>query len=228
MEKGANLQIKKSGNTLFQGSLAPYPTLTLHVNIPKLKNTFISCIGPLKYFRHKETGEEKAFFEIGKCKNPSSITLGHELIHAIHYLEDHTRYRTLITTEEMKRTGNRTREVVCARRDGSSGIISRSIDQCLWNSDEEQITVLGEPERLWLSETQLRLDHALSPRYPYKTDAYFYEDATLIAKLLHEHVGDAWYIRLTSIFKTGWEFNQEEAITSHYNSVDMSQYDEVG
>ena len=83
--------VKQDTSTLFRGPRNESPP-ELSLNLKSLKNSFVSCIGPLTKFQNKTTHAVKEFFEIGKCKNPPSITLGHELIHAVHYLENKQAY----------------------------------------------------------------------------------------------------------------------------------------
>ena len=216
--------VKKGQNTLFRGPRNE-TSPELSINLQSLKNSFVSCIGPLRKFKHKTTHVVKEFFEIGKCKNPPSITLGHELIHAVHYLENKQTYLMRKTTAQLSWITKRTRQVSC---ESTARPMRVEIDSCLWDNDEEHITVWGTEERPTFSELQLRLDHTLSPRYPYKNDACFYEDSAVIIRLLTAHLGDRWNVRLNSIFKSQpWDFNQEEALESRFNSVDLSQYEEV-
>lgn len=214
--------VKQDTSTLFRGPRNESPP-ELSINLQSLKNSFVSCIGPLRKFQNKTTHAVKEFFEIGKCKNPPSITLGHELIHAVHYLENKQAYLMRKTTAVLPWITKRIRQVNC---EGAARTTRVEIDSCLWDNDEEHITVWGTPERPTFSELQLRLDHTLSPRYPYKNDAYFYEDKAVIVPLLAAHLGDRWQVRLNSVFKSQpWDFNPEEALISRFNSVDLSQYE---
>lgn len=222
-EKDINFHVMDGPNISFSG-LKNRDQVDLFINLEGLKKSFVSCIGFKKKFKNKRNNEVKEFFEIGKCKNPASITIGHELIHAIHYLENKSDFFMRQTSAKLPWTRKRIRSINCEGRQRRI-----SIDECLWNNDEEQITVWGNPnEKSSFSELKLRLDHTLSPRYPYKNEAYFYESADVIMPLLSYYLGDNWMLRLNSVFRSQpWDFEPELARGSEYNNEDMSQYEEI-
>ncbi|MBY0461745.1 MAG: hypothetical protein K2Q34_00995 [Alphaproteobacteria bacterium] len=212
-------------STSFRGpDLSKEEPPELFINLKNLKNNFVSCIGPMRRFRERSTGVIKEFFEISKCRNPSSVTIGHELLHAINYLNDETSYKVRLRTEQLPLISKRTRIIDYGRRRPSCV----AIDSYLWENDEEQMTVWGDPEKPEFSEAQLRLDHTLSPRYPYNGETDFYESADVIIPLLERHLGHRWKVRLNSVFKgCPWKFVQEEAMDSRYNSVNMREYEPI-
>lgn len=173
--------------------------------------SFVGCIGKNSTFLVNT--EQKNGIEIGQARNPSHITLGHELIHFLHFLEDPIRYRT----DQLQYTAQ------------WGQLMKGQIHNVLWNNDEEQRTVISNPDEIMnaikigapiFSETQLRLEQNHAPRYAYQeATRHFYEDPEIIDYIFHfliETKNNNEHFR-TQLIREDWSFNQEGAKDERYS-----------
>ena len=166
----------------------------------------IGCLGPAA----KEVGSTTVF-EVGSMIYPFHITLGHELIHLLHYLEDAGAYleRKAIFDASLWP------DIFKGRQDITRGDV-------LWQNLEEQNTVIGgQTSSLELdgevSEGGLLLAERIAPRYAYhQHDDFFYERPELVMSFFYGRMRNLdrhW----SSLTRDRWQFDSAKALTSRLN-----------
>ncbi len=200
--RNKQLIIKSGEETLFD-----FKTFTISVNTNKT-----SKVPSLILPADSSSGTKK--YKIGSSDNPICVTVGHELIHAIHSLED----KSMETFGEDYKMNNclgaeNTRFWPLLESEYRSG----------WNALcvrlEEQRTVLGTaipaknpitgefPSRDEFSEFWLRLASRLFPRYVYQdASRHFLENADCVDFIMQRLIGINW----------------EDRILAHCNRSDIS------
>ena len=191
------------------GSPEGYP-LCVEIDFSKINPgspfSCVGCLGPAA----KEVGSTTVF-EVGSMIYPFHITLGHELIHLLHYLEDARAYleRKAIFDASLWP------DIFKGRQNITRGDV-------LWQNLEEQKTVIGEQTSTLeldgeVSEGSLLLAERRAPRYAYhQHDDFFYERP--------EHVISFFYGRMrdldrhwSSLTRDRWQFDSAKALTSRLN-----------
>ena len=175
-----------------------------------------SCVGCLG-LSSQEDGP-MTVFEVGSMIYPFHITLGHELIHLLHYLEDAPLYLL---------RKNRFSDVLWPVLFNEGDNFKR--EEILWQNLEEQRTVIGsqsnplDPDRE-ISEATLLLAERRSPRYAYhQHDDFFYERSEHIVEIFYRRsdgISGFW----AGLTREGWRFDSTKALTSRLNSDFFKQF----
>lgn len=193
-----------------KGRYLPTPSFIIEINFSLLsREEFLSRISTFGLNPLESVGHScKPFFEIGTIVYPFFLTLGHELIHLLHFLDDSRRFRMNLTSE-----------LDITFWDLYGGDNDRSM--ALWKNLEEQITVIGTPKgdaREEISEAALLVEFGISPRYAYQgKDSPFYEHPSLIEKIFKRFTNDQ------ELTRERWEFDREKAVTSRLNPADLKK-----
>lgn len=204
------LKIIQGEHTFFKPEKPP-----LECNILSLsekffyEKNFVGCIDTRSFF---DSNEKEA--KVGQASNPAYITLGHELIHFFHYLEDPTGYK---------------KNLIKYTAEPWNGLMPVRDHEKLWNNDEEQRTVLSTIDEIYkskledkavFSENQLRIEAGHAPRYAYHDfTRHFYEDPKIINFILNTLFFNS--LNKETILKSlecqDWIFNEQEASDNNYS-----------
>lgn len=167
----------------------------------------VGCLGPAA-----QADGPMTVFEVGSMIYPFHITLGHELIHLLHYLEDASLYLL-----RKNRFSDILWPILFNKREGFKR------EEILWQNLEEQRTVIGsqsnplDPDRE-ISEATLLLAEERSPRYAYhQHDDFFYERSEHIIEIFHRR-GDGISGVWAGLTREDWRFDSTKALTSRLNS----------
>jgi len=156
-------------------------------------NDQICCLG-----HESENSSYQSYFEIGSSETPFYITLGHELIHLKHYLEDPELYKNCLRIMDFSFW-----DIYSSQERGLK----------IWTKLEEQRTVIG-PDKNDICELTLRISGKLMPRYAYQESSQnFYEERNIIYSILNKH-----NLNLGSLTCMKWQFDSSIACISSYNS----------
>jgi hypothetical protein len=196
--------------------------LHLQINFEKIsKSNPNVSVGGIGGEVIKESGR---FYEIGSMLYPFYFVLGHELIHALHFLEDAGQYHDALD-------GFRKIKVWKLYHNEPNPMRM----EYMWNNFEEQRTVIGLPRddiMEGLSEITLLLAQKRVPRYAYHpSDNHFYEKDDVIHQIFRYH--EAYLADLipgidSSLIRESWFFDENKAITSNLTPAYLRMIDQQG
>jgi hypothetical protein len=197
-----------------KGGYAPTDYLVIEINFSRLESErFLSRISTFGAAPVQPVGHSPdPFFEIGTIVYPFFLTLGHELIHVLHFLDNPRVFRDNLTSEL---------DITFWSLYG--GDSDRSI--ALWKNLEEQITVIGTPAGVRgeeISEASLLVEFEITPRYAYQpSDRPFYEYPGIIERVFGR------FPDCVALRKEEWQFDAVTALTSPLNPADLKRVNEA-
>ncbi len=202
--KANSLKIRKEnrwGGHSFSPSRSDAVLAYVDVDFSKAMECPFSSIGCVVDVFSFEGSDVHDFYGVGECLSPFHITLGHELTHFLHFLQDPSEYRRNIGLYSLS----------CATLYEEAGRTSK-----LWHREEEFRTVVGQlgvPILDDFSEASLLVAEGRMPRYAYQSGQNFYESPDIIQQIFSNRIaGD-----ILSLVREKPCFSAEEAKVSSLN-----------
>lgn len=183
----------------------------MEINLTQLRRSRVGCILPAR--EESERTRHARVYPVGADDNPGFIVLGHELCHALHFMDfngafPHHPSASRCGEAFMGKDGPGSRTAYEKRRAAVDSTLWPNAlpkrDPFIWKDSEEQVTVLGMPLPGYcvpqLSEFFLRLAAGRLPRYAYqRAESCFFEDAETVERLMYTLLGERWMDILRSL-----------------------------
>jgi len=201
----------EEGHSFYPSQKNDLLRLSLGINFTELtkskqvnENNSKSHISTLGTQRLK--GSHHSFYKVGRMSYPFHITIGHELIHLLHYLEnpdEYNKFNTRFDDRLWKVYGNE----------------SNSRAPNLWRCLEEQRTVIGSQGKHIseeITEFSLLAAEKYAPRYAYQTlGDDFYEESSIVQEMFITRLKEDK--ELAKFKRENWQFDKEKAGKSRLN-----------
>lgn len=227
-KQGKRMQIIPGAATCFAYKKAD-GKYVMEVNISQLITSRVGCVLPVAEMSEATKGMK--VYPVGFDVNPGFIVLGHELCHAIHFMDFEGSLPPHFIASGLDeafvvREGVGSQASYEKRRQGVDSSLWKNRlarrDTLIWLDSEEQVTVLGVPVEKCvpqLSEFFLRLAAGRLPRYAYQhAENCFFEEAETVEHIMYNLLGGGWMDVLRSLpYAAEARFDATVAFDSQYS-----------